>query len=192
MQSRQLLLECFACQIFNSDISFTSTSTSSFITSVKSVQKSYQSPRAQSEKTLWRLEIILRSIFIMKRAGIFHDSANNRGSWSRKSDCVTLGKLQDDMLPHTRRKNSLDSQSAFCTHSAVCSLHFVPSLHYLSCLQSKVCILYWRVSVAPIQFIFDYSYSHNTHNLPQNSCVWVNSTFSFFAVLIFFFPFVKM
>ena len=89
-------------------------------------------------------------------------------------------------------KNSLDSQSAFCTHSAVCSLHFVPSLLYLSCLQSKVCILYWRVSVAPIQFIFYYSYSHNTHNLPQNSCVWVNSTFSFFAVLIFFFPFVKM
>ena len=104
-----------------------------------SVQKSHQPPRAQSEKTLWRLEIILRSIFIMKRAGIFHDSANNRGSWSRKSDCVTLGKLQDDMLPHTRRKNSLDSQSAFCTHSAVCSQHFVPSLHFVSGLQSACC-----------------------------------------------------
>ena len=36
------------------------------------------------------------------------------------------------MLPHTRRKNSLDSQSAFCTHSAVCILHFVPSLHFVS------------------------------------------------------------
>ena len=39
------------------------------------------------------------------------------------------------MLSHTRRKNSSDSQSAFCTHSAVCSLHF------LSGLQSVVCIL---------------------------------------------------
>ena len=27
------------------------------------------------------------------RPGIFHNSANNRESWSRKSDCVTLGKL---------------------------------------------------------------------------------------------------
>ena len=32
------------------------------------------------------------------------------------------------MLSHTRRKNSLDSQSAFCTHSAVCSLYFVSGL----------------------------------------------------------------
>ena len=32
------------------------------------------------------------------------------------------------MLSQTRRKNSLDSQSAFCTHSAVCSLHFVSGL----------------------------------------------------------------
>ena len=45
------------------------------------------------------------------------------------------------MLSHTRRKNSSDSQSAFCTHSAVCSLHFVLSLHFLSGLQSVVCIL---------------------------------------------------
>ena len=189
MQSRQLLLECFACQIFNSDISFTSTSTSTFITLVKSVQKSHQPPRAQSEKTLWRLEIILRSIFIMKRAGIFHDSANNRGSWSRKSDCVTLGKLQDDMLPHTRRKNSLDSQSAFCTHSAVCSQHFVPSLRFLSGLQSACCTnrYPWHQ-----YFSFGHSYSHNTLNVPQNICVWVNSTFSFFSALIHFFPFVRM
>ena len=46
-------------------------------------------------------------------------------------------KWEDDMLSHTRRKNSLDSQSEFCTHSvvyilclvyilySVCSLHFV-------------------------------------------------------------------
>ena len=43
------------------------------------------------------------------------------------------------MLSHTRRKNSLDSQSAFCTHSAVCSLHFVPSLHFVSGPQFAVC-----------------------------------------------------
>ena len=89
-------------------------------------------------------------------------------------------------------KNSLDSQSAFCTHSAVCSLHFVPSLHFISGLQSAVCILYQQVSVAPIQFIFGNSYSHNTHDLPQNTCLWVNSTFSFFSALILFFPLVRM
>ena len=46
--------------------------------------------------------------------------------------------------------------------------------------------------MAPIQFIFGYSYSHNTHNLPQNTCVWANLTFSFFAALILFFPSVRM
>ena len=47
-------LECCACQIFNNDISFTSTSTSTFVTLVKSVQKSHQPTRAQSEKTVWK------------------------------------------------------------------------------------------------------------------------------------------
>ena len=84
------------------------------------------------------------------------------------------------MLSHNRRKNSLDSQSAFCTHSAVCSLHFVPSLHFVSGLQSAVCMLYQQVSVATIQFIFGYSYSHNTHNLPQNTCVLVTRHFRSF------------
>ena len=46
--------------------------------------------------------------------------------------------------------------------------------------------------MAPIQYIFGYSYLHNTRNLPQNSCVRVNSTFSFFTALILFFPFVRM
>ena len=46
--------------------------------------------------------------------------------------------------------------------------------------------------MAPIQFIFGYIYSHNTHNLPQNTCVWGNSTFSFSSALILFFPFVRM
>ena len=48
-----------------------------------------------------------------------------------------------------------------------------------------------KVSVAPIQFIFGYSYSHNTYNQPKNTCVWVYSTFLFFSVIILF-PFVKM
>ena len=187
VQSCRLFLECCACLIFTSDISFTST----FITLVKPVQTSHQ-PTCKVRRLYEDLKLYYDQFSLGNGSGIFQNSANNRESWPRRSDCVTLGKLSDDMLSHTGRKNSLDSQSAFCTHSAVCSLHFVPSLHYLSCLQSKVCILYWRVSVAPIQFIFDYSYSHNTHNLPQNTCVWVNSTFSFFAVLIFFFPFVKM
>ena len=43
------------------------------------------------------------------------------------------------MLLHTRQRNSVDSQSAFCTHSVVCSLHFVRSLHFVSGLQSALC-----------------------------------------------------
>ena len=78
-----------------------------------------------------------QSSFVEKSLFTKNTSGNNRESWSRKSDCLTFGKLKDDMLSHTRRKNSLDSQSAFCTHSAVyilypiyilypvCSLHFV-------------------------------------------------------------------
>ena len=37
-----------------------------WFTLVKSVQTSHQTTRAQSEKTIWRLEIILQSIFIKK------------------------------------------------------------------------------------------------------------------------------
>ena len=39
---------------------------------------SHQLTRALSEKTKRRLEIILRTIVIKKRQGIFHISANNR------------------------------------------------------------------------------------------------------------------
>ena len=39
-----------------------------WLTLVKSVQTSHQTTRAQSEKTIWRLEIILQSIFIKKCA----------------------------------------------------------------------------------------------------------------------------
>ena len=54
------------------------------------------------------------------------------------------------MLSPTRRKNSLDSQSAFCTHSAICSLHFVPSPHFVSGLQSAVCILWMDALFPPV------------------------------------------
>ena len=85
------------------------------------------------------------------------------------------------MLSHTRRKNSLNSQSAFRTYSAVCFLNFVSGLQSAFC--TNRCL--WH------QY-FGYSYSHNTHNLPQNTCVWVNLTFSFFSALVLFFPFVRM
>ena len=49
--------------------------------------------------------------------GIFQSSANNRESWPRKSDYVTLGKLYDNMLSHTRRKKLF--------RFSVCILHFV-------------------------------------------------------------------
>ena len=39
-----------------------------WFTLVKSVQTSHQTTRAQSEKTIWKLEIILQSIFIKKCA----------------------------------------------------------------------------------------------------------------------------
>ena len=85
------------------------------------------------------------------------------------------------MLSHTRRKNPLDSQSAFCTHSAVCSQHFVLGLHFVSGLQSAFCTnrYPWH------QYsLFLVTVIRTTHNLPQNTCVWVNSidTFVLFRV----------
>ena len=54
---------------FNGDISFPSTSTSTFIKLVKkSVQTSHQPTRAQSKKTISSLEIVLQTILIMKQA----------------------------------------------------------------------------------------------------------------------------
>ena len=82
----------------------------------------------------------------------------------------------------------------------ILSLHFVPTLQsavyilYLVYIFYPVCSLHFVLTgyVAPIQFIFGYSYLHNTYNLPQNTCVRVNSTFSFFSALILLFPFVRM
>ena len=54
----------------------------------------------------------------------------------------------------------------------ILSLHFVPTLQSVVYIFYPACsLLSAQVSVAPIEFIFGYIYSHNTHNLPQNSCV---------------------
>ena len=45
------------------------------------------------------------------------------------------------MLLYTRRKNSSDSPSAFCTHSAVCSLYFVSGLQ--SAFWSRALSWWW-------------------------------------------------
>ena len=123
--------------------------------------------------------------------GIFQNSANNRESWSRKSDCVTLGKLYDIMLSLNRRRNSFDSQSAFCSLSAVCSLHFVLSLHFVFGLQSAFCTN-WSVYPWHQNSLFLVTVICTTHNLQQNTCVRVKLTFSFFSALILFSPFVRM
>ena len=59
--------------------------------------------------------------------GIFLNSANNRESWSRKSDCVTLGELEDDVITYQTKKNLKILSLPFFTHSAVCSLQWVNS-----------------------------------------------------------------
>ena len=79
------------------------------------------------------------------------------------------------MLSHARRKYSLDSQCAFCTHSAVFSLHFVSGLQSAFCTNRYPWHQYSLFLVTVIR---------TTHNLPQNTCVWVNSidTFVLFRV----------
>ena len=57
--------------------------------------------------------------------GIFHNSANNCESWSRKSDCVTLGELKDDMLTHIQRKKIF--RFSVCILYPLCSLKQVNS-----------------------------------------------------------------
>ena len=107
---------------------------------VNSAQISHQTTRAQSEKTIWGFEIILRTIMIKKRQGLFHNSANNRERWSRKA--IAWRSVSCKMISsRIRQKNTLNCQSVFCTYSVVCSLHFVLGL------QSAVCILYWLVFV---------------------------------------------
>ena len=47
------------------------------------------------------------------------------------------------MLSRIRRKDSINSQSAFFTRSAICILYLVYILYSVCCLQSAVFILYW-------------------------------------------------
>ena len=70
---------------------------------------------------------------------------------------MTLVKSEDDMLSHARRKNTLNSHSAFFTHSAVYILYLVYILYPVCGLQSAVCIL-GKISAQPhttlcIQFL---------------------------------------
>ena len=70
---------------------------------------------------------------------------------------MTLVKSEDDMLSHARRKNTLNSHSAFFTHSAVYILYLVYILYPVCGLQSAVCIL-GKISARPhttlcIQFL---------------------------------------
>ena len=63
-------VDCFSniARVKYSIVTSRFTSTSTFITLVKSIQTSHQPTRTRSEKTIWRLEIILRLILILKRA----------------------------------------------------------------------------------------------------------------------------
>ena len=96
-----------------------------------------------------------------------------------------VGKICTEITPIKSRAKREDYTKADTLQSAV-------SILYLVYIMYPVCIFYKQVSVAPIKLTFGYSYSHNTHNLPQNTSVRVNSTFSFFSALILFFPFVRM
>ena len=79
------------------------------------------------------------------------------------------------MLSHTRRKNSIESQSAFCTHYAVCSPHFLPGL-YSVCTRSAVCSLQSAFSTNGYLWhqysLFLVTVICTTHNLPQNTRVF--------------------
>ena len=71
-------LECCACQIFNNDISFTSTSTSTFITLVKSVQKSHNQLVRKVRRLYEGMKLYYDRFSSRNGPGIFQSSANNR------------------------------------------------------------------------------------------------------------------
>ena len=110
--------------------------------------------------------------------GIFHNSANNRESWSRKSDCVTLGKFK---IPDEKTPKVL-------------------SVHFVRTLQSAVYILYLVYILYPVcslHFVLTSIGGTNTgyfwvQLFAQHTCVWANSTFSSLSALKLFFPFVNM
>ena len=118
-----------------------------FLNSARVNDYSILTSRAWSEKTIWRRErlwlLCLKQKISRNWQGMFHDWANDRKRWSRKSDCVTLGKSSDDMLSRIRRNNSSNSQWAFCTQSAVCILYLVWILY-------PVCSLHFAVFEWPV------------------------------------------
>ena len=64
--------------------------------------------------------------------GIFHNSANNRERWSRKSDCVTPCKsvVRWHVIKY-QTKNCVNYQSAFWTKSTFYTRSAVGNLHFL-------------------------------------------------------------
>ena len=81
------------------------------------------------------------------------------------------------MLSRTRWKKKF--KFSVCISFPLCSLHSTCCTYCAFSIRCAVCILYWHVTMATIEFIFGYNYSQNTHNRQQN-------TFPFFSALIFF------
>ena len=126
MQSCQLFLECCTGWIFNSDISFTSTST--FITLIN-LYRRYTNQFVRKVIKLYE-GLILHYDRLASRngLGIFHNSANNRESWSRKSDCLTLGNVITYQTQKLLRFSVCILYLVYILYpSAVCCLHFVPT-----------------------------------------------------------------
>ena len=118
--------------IFNSDISFTSTST--FITLVKSVQTSHQPTRAQSKKTILKAWNYITIDFHQEMGQEFSTIVQiivkaDRGeaiAWrsvSCKMICYYIPDLKTLQIFSLHFVPTL--QSIFCIRSAVCYLHFV-------------------------------------------------------------------
>ena len=124
MQSCQLFLECCTGWIFNSDISFTSTST--FITLIN-LYRRYTNQFVRKVIKLYEgLKLHYDRLASRNGLGIFHNSANNRESWSRKSDCLTLG-------------NVITYQTQKLLRFSVCILYLVYILYPVCSLLSAFC-----------------------------------------------------
>ena len=132
MQSCQLFLECCACLIFNSDISFTSTST--FITFVNSVQTSHKPTCAQSKKTMLKAWNYITINFHQEMGQEFSTIVQiivkaDRGkaiAWRSVSCKMTCYYIPDVKTLQILSLHFLPTlQSIFCIRSAVCCLHFV-------------------------------------------------------------------
>ena len=67
---------------------------------------------------------------------------------------MTLVKSLDDMLSHARRKNTLNSHSAFFTHSAVYILYLVYILYPVCGLQSAFWVKFPHSPILHYAFSF--------------------------------------